>query len=121
MELLIAVLLVALFGVVAQAAGYRLSRRRHAVHAHLVVDPSPSRDPDAPGTPGGVSASVGVPRPRGRSSMPPVDRRRSSGAGTRPQDPGMDILLVIMLIAVLGLFAQAVGADTRGFDRGRAA
>ena len=33
----------------------------------------------------------------------------------------MDILLVLMLIAVLGLFAQAVGADTRGFNRGRAA
>jgi hypothetical protein len=33
----------------------------------------------------------------------------------------MDILLVIMLIVVLGLFAQAVGEDSRGFGRGRAA
>jgi hypothetical protein len=36
------------------------------------------------------------------------------------QDPVMETLLVLMLIAVLGLFAQAVGADTRGFDHGRA-
>ena len=32
----------------------------------------------------------------------------------------MDILLVLMLIAVLGLFAQTVGTDSRGFG-GRAA
>lgn len=32
----------------------------------------------------------------------------------------MDILLVLIFIAVLGLFAQAVGTDSRGFD-GRAA
>jgi hypothetical protein len=32
----------------------------------------------------------------------------------------MEILLVLILIAVLGLFAQAVGADSRGFDRGSA-
>ena len=32
----------------------------------------------------------------------------------------MDILLVIILIAVLGLFAQAVGEDSRGLGRGRA-
>ena len=33
----------------------------------------------------------------------------------------MDILLVLMLIAVLGLFAQAVGADSRDLGRGRSA
>ena len=33
----------------------------------------------------------------------------------------MDILLLIILIAALGLIAQTVGADSRGFDRGRAA
>jgi hypothetical protein len=33
----------------------------------------------------------------------------------------MDILLVIMLIVVLGLFAQAVGEDSRGFNLGGAA
>jgi hypothetical protein len=33
----------------------------------------------------------------------------------------MDILLVITLIVVLGLFAQVAGADSRGLDRGRAA
>jgi hypothetical protein len=32
----------------------------------------------------------------------------------------MDILLVVILIAVLGLLAQAGGSDSRGFD-GRAA
>ena len=33
----------------------------------------------------------------------------------------MDILLVITLVIILGLFAQVVGADSRDFDRGRAA
>jgi hypothetical protein len=33
----------------------------------------------------------------------------------------MDILLVITLIVVLGLFAQLIGTDSRGPDRGRAA
>ena len=55
---------------------------------------------------------------------------RSGHAGARPASVGrddgdghdlpMDILLVLILIAVLGLFAQAVGTDSRGFS-GRAA
>jgi hypothetical protein len=36
------------------------------------------------------------------------------------QDVAMDILLVLMLIAVLGLVSQTVGVDSRGFG-GRAA
>jgi hypothetical protein len=33
----------------------------------------------------------------------------------------MDLLLVLTLIVVLGLFAQAVGSDSRDLGRGRAA
>jgi hypothetical protein len=47
-------------------------------------------------------------------SMPCVDARRSSAMRSQPRMWAMDILLVLMLIAVLGLFSQAVGADSRG-------
>jgi hypothetical protein len=54
-------------------------------------------------------------------SMPALDPRRSMPGRGRPRMSVMDILLVIILIAAIGLFAQVAGADSRGFSRGRAA
>jgi hypothetical protein len=54
-------------------------------------------------------------------SMRRLDGRRSrAGRGPATMSP-MEILLVLALTVVLGLFAQAVGADSRDFGRGRAA
>ena len=53
--------------------------------------------------------------------MPERDPRRSLPGRGRPRMSLMDILLVIILIAAIGLFAQVAGADSRDFSRGRAA
>jgi hypothetical protein len=53
--------------------------------------------------------------------MAAVDPRRSRELRPDGRMSLMDFLLVLILIAVLGLFAQAAGADSRDVRRGRAA
>ena len=49
-------------------------------------------------------------------SMPRVDPRQSAAGVRAVRMWHMDILLVLILIAVMGLFAQAVGTDSRDFN-----
>src|SRR3954468_18897148 len=92
----------------AGAGRNRFTRRRHPDRAALLVNGPPSRPTPLVPT-GGVLlrrvTSTNVHAGRRPPSVEPGLRRR--------QGTAMELLLVLTLIVVIGLFAQAVGTDSR--------